>query len=65
MDGWDKFGKYVGIQGVLAVGVTSAVVAMVFVGVEVPKELYGFLGASWGFFFAKNGGNYVNAVKPK
>jgi hypothetical protein len=65
MDGWEKFGKYIGIQGVLAVGLTCASVAMIFLKIDVPKELWGLMGVSWGFFFAKNGGNYVSAVKPK
>lgn len=51
----DKFAKYVGVQGILAMTLTVALVAWVSTGVQVPQEIYGLLGVSWGFYFAKNG----------
>ncbi len=52
---WDKANKYVGVQGVLALLVTIALLAMIFLAVAVPAQLWTLLGLSWGFYFAKNG----------
>lgn len=51
----DKFHDFIGVQGVLALGMSIAVVAMIFMRYEVPKELWALLGIAWGFYFAKNG----------
>ncbi len=55
MTGWDGFAKYCGIQGLLALMTTVAVLGMLYLGREVPGELYGIVGVAWGFYFAKNG----------
>lgn len=49
------FHDFIGVQGVLAIGMTASVIAMIFLGIEVPKEAWGLLGVAWGFYFAKNG----------
>jgi len=61
----ELFAKYVGIQGVLALLITIAMIVMIFMLLVVPKELWVLLGLSWGFYFGKNGGNVVQAVKRK
>jgi len=43
--------------------ITIAIIVMIFVKIEVPKELWVPMGISWGFYFAKNGGNVVNRVR--
>jgi hypothetical protein len=63
VSGWDKFAKYIGVQGILALGLTGAAVATMFLHVDFPKEAWGLLGVAWGFFFAKNGGNYISAAR--
>jgi len=63
MDGWDKFGKYVGIEGLLAILLTSAVVALLFIERAIPGEIYGLLGIAWGAYFRKNGVNAVNSLR--
>lgn len=65
MNGWDNFGKYIGVDGVLALLMTAAVVAGMFVQIEVPKEAWGLLGVAWGAYFRRNGNNVVKAVKGK
>ena len=59
----ENFAKYIGIQGVLALMITIAMIAMIFMQLVVPKEFWTLLGLSWGFYFAKNGGNVVNRVR--
>jgi hypothetical protein len=55
MTGWDAFAKYVGVQGILALIMTGAVIGLLISVRPVPGEIYGLLGVSWGFYFAKNG----------
>ena len=52
---WDKANKYVGVQGVLALLVTIALLAMIFLAITPPDQIWTLLGLSWGFYFAKNG----------
>lgn len=59
----ENFANYIGVQGVLAILITVAMIVMVFLLIPVPKELYTLLGVSWGFYFAKNGGNVANRVR--
>lgn len=59
----ENFARYVGVQGVLALLITISMIIMIFMTIEVPKEFWTLLGASWGFYFAKNGGNVVNRVR--
>lgn len=61
----ENFAKYIGIQGVLALLITVAVIVMVFMQMEVPKELWTPLGISWGFYYARNGGNVVSRIRGK
>lgn len=65
MTGWDGFAKYVGIQGVLALLVTGAMVYMIVQGINVPDSTYSLIGLAWGFYFAKNGYSIANIGKPK
>ena len=55
MTGWDAFAKYVGVQGLLALLTTIAVLVFLGMGRVIPGELYGLVGVAWGFYFAKNG----------
>jgi hypothetical protein len=55
MDNWQAFDKYCGVQGILALLVTIAVVAMVASQRPVPPELWSLIGIGWGFYFSKNG----------
>jgi len=55
MTGWDAFAKYVGVQGLLALITTVAVLIFLGLGRVIPGELYGLVGVAWGFYFAKNG----------
>lgn len=59
------FGRFIGVQGVLALLITIAMIVMIFMLLVVPKELWVLLGLSWGFYFGKNGGNVVQAIKRK
>lgn len=61
MTGWDGFAKYVGVQGVLALMITSIIGYLVCVGTEVPPELWALGGTAVGFYLAKNG----YAITPK
>ncbi len=63
MNGWEGFNKYVGVQGVLALIITIAMIVMLFMLIVVPDQLWTLLGLSWGFYFAKNGGNLINAAR--
>ncbi len=59
----ENFAKYIGIQGVLALLITIAMLVMIFMRLTIPDQLWTLLGLSWGFYFAKNGGNVVNRVR--
>jgi uncharacterized membrane protein len=59
------FTKYIGIQGLLAVGFFVVFCIMTFQGQEVNPEFWGILGIIIGFYFAKNGHVIVNDVKNK
>jgi hypothetical protein len=60
MTGWDAFAKYVGVQGLLALLTTGAVIGLLAFQRTVPGEIYGLVGVAWGFYFAKNGVNLAN-----
>jgi len=62
-NGWEKFHKYVGVQGILALVLTFSLIAWISVGIVIPDLVHILLGASWGFYFAKNGGNVVSGAK--
>jgi len=59
----ENFARYVGVQGVLALLITISMIIMIFMTIAVPKEFWTLLGLSWGFYFAKNGGNVVNRAR--
>jgi hypothetical protein len=65
MNGWDKFDKYVGVQGVLAMILTVAIVAWTSFRVEVPQEIWGLLGMAWGAYFVKNGSMIITGIRDK
>lgn len=60
---WEKFAKYVGVQGVLAMAMTGALIYWVSSGITVPDIVYTLLGASYGFYFAKNGNHLIQAAR--
>lgn len=59
----ENFAKYIGVEGVLALLITISMIAMIFLAIVVPKELWALLGLSWGFYFGRNGGNVVKKVR--
>jgi len=58
----DSFYKYVGVRGVLAVVVTIAVVAAVFMKYEIDAPMWSLLGLAWGAYFPTNGNSAVKAL---
>ncbi len=62
-NGWVRFHKYVGVQGVMALLLTLTLIYMLVTQIPTPDVLVGLLGTSWGFYFAKNGTNVVSAVR--
>ena len=63
MDALKWFVKYVGIQGVLAIGIFSTFLIMTWRGQEINPEFYGILGIIIGFYFAKNGRDLIDGIK--
>ena len=63
MTGWEGFNKYCGVQGILALMVTIAIIAFIAIAIIVPDQMWTLLGLSWGFYFAKNGVGIVAAIK--
>jgi len=63
MTGWDAFAKYVGVQGLLAILLTLAIIGLLIAARPVPGEVYGLVGVAWGFYFAKNGVNIAGIGK--
>ena len=62
-NGWEKFHRYVGVQGVLATALTGTLIYMLVAQLVIPDVLIGLLGTSWGFYFAKNGTNVISAAR--
>lgn len=62
-NGWTKFHKYIGVQGVLAMALTATLIYLLVLQLQTPDILVALLGTSWGFYFAKNGTNVVAAVR--
>ena len=60
---WEEFNLYVGVQGILALMVTIAIIVMVTTGRPVPGELWGITGVAWGFYFGKNGKMIISSTK--
>jgi len=63
MNGWEKFHKYVGVQGILATALTGTLIYLLVAQIPIPDILVALLGTSWGFYFAKNGSNIVATVR--
>jgi len=57
------FFKYVGIQGILAIGIFLVFCVMTLRGQRVSPEFFGILGIIIGFYFAKNGRVIANDIK--
>jgi hypothetical protein len=55
MTGWDGFAKYVGVQGILAIGLGAGMVYMMVTNQPIPQEVVGIFGIVVGFYFGKNG----------
>ena len=62
---WDNFGKFIGVQGILALALTVALIVLMFLGRPIPAEAWGLLGVSWGFYFAKNGTKVATTIQSK
>lgn len=62
-NGWEKFHKYIGVQGILATALTVTLIYMLVAQIPPPDVLVGLLGTSWGFYFAKNGTNVISGVR--
>lgn len=63
MNGWEKFHRYVGVQGVMAIVLTMTMIYMLVSQIPIPDVLIGLMGTTWGFYFAKNGMNVANGVR--
>lgn len=61
----EQFDKYIGIQGLLAVILTLAIVAWTSFHVEPPKEVWGLLGLAWGAYFTKNGSKILTGIRDR
>jgi hypothetical protein len=48
---WDLFAESVIIQGILALFTVGAIIVLLFMGREVPKELWALSGIIIGFYF--------------
>ncbi len=60
---WEKFAKYVGVQGVLALVLMLAIIGLLFAKIEVPAFLYNMLTLVVGYYFAKNGVGILDALR--
>ena len=61
MTGWDGFAKYIGVQGILAIILTIALVTILIMGIPVTTELLALVTLTYGFYFAKNGYQIVKS----
>ena len=57
------FVKYIGIQGLLAIGFFAVFCILTLRGQKVNPEFWGILGIIIGFYFAKNGHNIIDEIK--
>jgi len=65
MNGWSKFNKYVGVQGILAVALTATLIYLLVAQITVPDVLIGLTGTVIGFYFAKNGPGIISAARSR
>ena len=56
---WEGFAYYVGVQGVLAVGLGGAIVYLAAAGQPIPTELWTTFGAVMGYYFGANGKTFI------
>jgi len=61
---WKGFSEYVGIQGLLALGLGGGYIYAAVVGVILPEGYTELITLVLGFYFAKNGRNIINRVRP-
>ena len=59
----EQFGKYVGVQGVLAGVLVVGWVVAPFVEVVLPEGYLQLMMLTLGFYFAKNGNNVYRAAR--
>lgn len=59
---WEGFAKYVGIQGIVFLGLAAGFIAAPFVGVELPDIYTDIMSLTAGFYFAKNGPSVVRGA---
>jgi hypothetical protein len=65
MTSMEAFGKYVGIQGVLAFFMMCGYIAAALLKIDLPKEYPSFMTFVFGFYFAKNGVGIIAALRGK
>jgi len=58
---WQLLAESVIFQGLLALIVVGATVYLLFLGREVPKELWGLLGLILGYYFGTKGQQTIQA----
>ena len=63
MNAFEWFTKYIGIQGILAIGFFVVFLVMSLRGQNMNPEFFGILGIIVGFYFAKNGHNINEDIK--
>lgn len=59
----EGFGKYVGVQGIVFLALSIGYIAAPYAGVVLPEGYTEILTLTFGFYFAKNGGNVVSRVR--
>lgn len=65
MNAFEWFTKYIGIQGLLAIGFFVVFCVMTLRGQDMNPEFYGILGIVTGFYFAKSGHSIAEDIKNK
>lgn len=59
---FEKFSKFVGVQGILALALVGGVLALALAGREVPGVLANLAYAAAGFYFGSKGGSLASAL---
>lgn len=62
-NGWESFNKYVGIQGLIALIMVAAYIAVIFFERTLPEGYTELMTFIFGTYFTKNGGNVAQAVR--
>ena len=62
MSFWEGFARYVGIQGLLALGLGAGYIYAAVAGVPLPEGYTELVSLVLGFYFAKNGVPLVRRV---